>query len=92
MQTKCIILTEKGRKGKVCKKGDSNMKNKARLGVIEIKKGKILQSQVLDFNMEEYYVILLQPDDRIYNRAKIKQETQNAIDKYFQGGEKWEER
>lgn len=60
------------------------MKNKARLGVIEIKNGKVLQSQVLDFNMEKYYVIPLQPDDRIYNRAKVKRETRKALEQYYE--------
>lgn len=61
------------------------MKNKARLGVIEIKNGKVLQSQVLDFNIEEYYVIPLQPDDRVYNRARVKEETRRKIERYYEG-------
>lgn len=64
MQTKCIILTEKGRKGKV------------------------LQSQVLDFNMEEYYVIPLQPDDRVYNRTRVKEETRKKIERYYEEEER----
>lgn len=52
--------------------------------------GKVVQVQniKIDFKMEEYDVIPLEPDDRKYNRAKIKRETQKALEKYYEGKEK----
>lgn len=72
----------------------NNIFQEYKLGILEMNNGQIIQNQVikLDFDLKEYDIIPLQPDDRIYNRAKVKQETQNAIDKYFKGGEKCEER
>ena len=51
--------------------------------------GRVIQAQVidLDFTMDEYDVIPLQPDNRKYNRAKVKQETQKAIDIFYERGE-----
>lgn len=49
--------------------------------------GRIVQSEVveLDFSMEEYDVIPLQPDNRKYNRAKVKKETEREIERYERG-------
>lgn len=51
--------------------------------------GRIIQTEVidLDFTLEEYDVIPLQPDNRKYNRTKVKQETQKAIDTYYERSE-----
>ena len=51
--------------------------------------GRVIQAEVLDldFTMEEYDVIPLQPDNRKYNRSKVKQETQKVIDIYYERGE-----
>lgn len=55
-----------------------------KLGIIEIRNGQIQQSEVLelDFKMEEYDTIPLEVDDRKYNRARAKRETQILIDEY----------
>ena len=47
--------------------------------------GRVIQSQVLDldFNMQEYDVIPVYPDDRKYNRAKVKKETERIIERYY---------
>ena len=48
--------------------------------------GRVVQAQVLDldFNMDEYDVIPLQPDDRVYNRARVKRETRKALEEYYE--------
>ena len=38
-------------------------------------------------NNYKYDVIPLEPDDRIYNRARIKRETRQAFENYFMQGE-----
>lgn len=55
-----------------------------KLGILEMNNGRVVQAQVLDFNMQEYDVIPLQPDDRVYNRAKVKRETEKAIEGYYE--------
>ena len=61
-----------------------------KLGILEMHNGKIIQSEIvqLDLKMEEYDSIPLEPDNRKYNRAKVKKETQKAIDTYYEGEEK----
>lgn len=56
-----------------------------KLGILEMQNGRVLQAQVLDFDMQEYDVISLQPDDRVYNRAKVKKETRKALEDYYEG-------
>jgi hypothetical protein len=34
--------------------------------------------------MQEYDVIPLEPDNRRYNRARAKRETERAIDRYYE--------
>jgi hypothetical protein len=57
-----------------------------KLGVLEMNNGRVVQAETiaLDFNMQEYDVIPLEPDDRAYNRARVKRETQKAIDDYYE--------
>ena len=55
-----------------------------KLGILEMQDGRVVQAQVLDFDMEEYDVIPLQPDDRVYNRAQIKRETRKALEEYYE--------
>ena len=55
-----------------------------KLGILEMKNGRVVQAQVLDFNMQEYDVIPLQPDDRVYNRARVKKETRKALEEYYE--------
>ena len=57
-----------------------------KLGILEMENGRVVQSQVLDldFDMQEYDVIPLQPDDRKYNRARVKRETEKAIEGYYE--------
>lgn len=61
-----------------------------KLGVLEIHNGKVVQAETipLDFKMEEYDSIPLEPDNRKYNRARVKRETQMKISKYYEGEEK----
>jgi len=56
-----------------------------KLGILEMHNGRVIQSQVLDldFNMQEYDVIPVYPDDRKYNRAKVKKETERIIERYY---------
>lgn len=56
-----------------------------KLGILEMRNGTVVQSEsiFLDFNFKEYDTIPLEVDDRKYNRAKIKRETQKTIDKYY---------
>ena len=57
---------------------------KYKLGILEMQDGRVIQAQVLDFDMEEYDVIPLQPDDRVYNRARVKRETRKALEEYYE--------
>lgn len=61
-----------------------------KLGVLQMHNGKVIQAQTikLDFKLEEYDVIPVYPDNRKYNRAKVKQESQKAIERYYEGEEK----
>jgi len=55
-----------------------------KLGVLELNNGKVVQAQVIDFDMRDYDTIPLLPDDREYNRARVKRETMRAIDDYYE--------
>ena len=46
--------------------------------------GRVVQAQILDFDMEDYITIPVEPDDRVYNRAKVKEETRKAIEEYYE--------
>lgn len=61
-----------------------------KMGVLEINNGKIINSEIIHINSpkEEYITIPLEPDDRQYNRAKIKRETQKMIDRYYKKEER----
>ena len=56
-----------------------------KLGILEMNNGRFVQAQVLDFDMKEYDVIPLEPDDRVYNRARVKRETRKALEDYWEG-------
>lgn len=68
----------------------NNIFQQYKMGVLEMKNGKVVQNEILtlDFKMQEYDVIPLEPDDRKYNRAKVKRETQKAVERYLQENEK----
>lgn len=57
-----------------------------KLGILEMQNGTVVQNQVLklDFDMKDYDIIPVQPDNRIYNRAKVKRETEKAIEGYYE--------
>lgn len=61
-----------------------------KLGVIELNGNGIQQAQVikLDFDFKEYDVIPVEVDDRKYNRARAKRETEQLIQKYYDEREK----
>lgn len=46
--------------------------------------GRVVQAQIIDFDMKEYDVIPLEPDNRKYNRAKVKRETERMIESYYE--------
>lgn len=52
-----------------------------------MRNGHVVQHQVveLDFTMDDYYSIPLEPDDRVYNRARVKEETRRKIERYYEG-------
>lgn len=72
----------------------NDMFRQYKLGVLEIGNGQIAQHQVieLDFNFNDYYSIPVKPDDRVYNRARVKEETKKKIERYYEGENIWEER
>ncbi len=55
-----------------------------KIGIIEIQNGRVLQTDLVDLDFKEFDVIPVYPDNRKYNRAKIKKETQKAIYKYYE--------
>ena len=61
-----------------------------KMGILEINNGKIINSEIIHINSpkEEYITIPLEPDDRQYNRAKIKRETQKMINRYYEREDK----
>ncbi|MGN1327648.1 MAG: hypothetical protein ACI4VQ_06225 [Clostridia bacterium] len=63
----------------------NNIFQQYKMGILEINNGKIINSEIIHINStkEEYITIPLEPDDRQYNRAKIKRETQKMIDRYY---------
>lgn len=59
-----------------------------KMGVLEIKNGRVVDVQAITFDdKDEYFSIPLEPiDKRKYNRAKVKRETQEAINRYYEKG------
>lgn len=57
-----------------------------KLGILEMNNGRVVQAQTinLDFELQEYDVIPVYPDDRKYNRAKVKKETERLIERYYE--------
>ena len=66
----------------------NDMFQQYKLGILEMNNGQVVQHQVveLDFNMDDYYSIPLEPDNRKYNRARVKEETRRKIERYYEGG------
>ena len=59
-----------------------------KLGVLELQNGRVVDSDIIKFEEEEEYLCIpLEPiDKRKYNRAKVKRETQEAVDQYYEKG------
>lgn len=55
-----------------------------KLGVLELQNGKVQQAQIIKFDMQEYDVIPLEADDKMYNRARVKRETRKALEEYYE--------
>ena len=55
-----------------------------KLGILEISDGRIVQADVLDldFSFTEYDVIPVEPNNKKYNRAKVKRDTRKALEVY----------
>lgn len=53
-----------------------------KIGIIEIQNGRVLQTDLVDLDFKEFDVIPVYPDNRKYNRAKVKKETNKMIKKY----------
>lgn len=57
-----------------------------KLGTLELQDGEVVQAQEIKFDdTEEYISIPLEPVDKRYNRAKVKRETQEAVEQYLKG-------
>ena len=59
-----------------------------KLGVLEIENGRIVNNDIINFDMSDYDVIPVYPDNSEYNRAKIKRETRIALNRYYEGGDR----
>lgn len=68
----------------------NNIFQQYKMGVLEMRNGKVVESQTIDLNfkMDEYDTLPLELDDRKYNRARVKRETQRKISKYYEGDER----
>ena len=60
------------------------MTKKHRINIAAIRNGQIIKAESIKFNMTEYDVIPLVPDDRKYSRARRRRETKKALDTYFE--------
>lgn len=56
------------------------------MGVLELENGKVVDAQVIEFeDTEELISIPLEPIDKSkYDRAKVKRQTQKAIEDYYE--------
>lgn len=54
------------------------------MGVIEVRNGHIVQSQLVDLDLKEYDVIPAYPNKEKYSRAEIKRNTRKALDRYYE--------
>lgn len=63
------------------------MAKKHRINIAAIRNGQIIKAESIKFNMTEYDVIPLVPDDREYSRARRRRETKKALDAYYERGE-----
>lgn len=55
-------------------------KNKLKIASGVLRNGQVENAKTIDLEIDAYDVIALQPDNRIYNRARVKRETERAID------------
>lgn len=55
-------------------------RNKFKIATGVLRNGQVENAKTIDLEIDTYDVIALQPDNRIYNRAKVKRETERAID------------
>ena len=58
---------------------NKSAKNKLKIAVGILKDGKVENAKTIDLKIDSYDVIPLQPDSRIYNRARIKRESERVI-------------
>lgn len=63
------------------------MAKKHRINVAAFRNGKVINAESMKFNMDEYDVIPLVPDDRKYSRARRKREIKKALDSYYERSE-----
>jgi len=68
----------------------NNIFQQYKLGILEIKGGKVINSKTFEFDYsQDYYSIPLEPNKKTeYNRAQVKRKTQKAIDIYYEKGDR----
>ena len=54
-------------------------RNKLKIVSGVLRNGQVENAKTIDLEIDTYDVIALQPDNRIYNRARVKRETERAI-------------
>lgn len=54
-------------------------RNKLKIVSGVLRNGQVENAKTIDLKIDTYDVIALQPDNRIYNRARVKRETEMAI-------------
>ena len=54
-------------------------RNKLKIISGVLRNGQVENAKTIDLEIDTYDVIALQPDSRIYNRARVKRETERAI-------------
>lgn len=54
-----------------------------KLGVLELNNGRVVQAEIVRPDIQEYDVIPLEVDNRKYNRARVKKETEQLIERYY---------
>lgn len=55
-----------------------------KLGALELQNGRIVNNDVIKFDMSDYDVIPVYPNNSEYNRAKLKRETRIALNRYYE--------
>ena len=54
-------------------------RNKLKIISGVLRNGQVENAKTIDLEIDTYDVIALQPDNRIYKRARVKRETERAI-------------